>query len=126
MTTILIVEDSPTETYVLDNILRKKGYQTLAAATGERGIEMARTHQPDLILMDVVMPGLNGFQSTRKLAKDPETAAIPVIVVSSKDQPTDRIWALRQGARDYIVKPVQEDDLLTKVETQLRAVAGSG
>ncbi|MEL7375190.1 MAG: response regulator, partial [Pseudomonadota bacterium] len=75
--------------------------------------------QPDLILMDVVMPGMNGFQATRKLAKHDATAAIPVIVVSSKDQETDRIWALRQGARDYLVKPVAEDALIGKIRAQL-------
>ena len=123
MATILIVEDSPTEAYVLENMLKDQGYQTLTAASGEEALEMAGPRRPDLILMDVVMPGLNGFQTTRKLSKDAATADIPVIVVSSKDQPTDRIWALRQGARDYIVKPVEQADLLTRIEAQLRATA---
>lgn len=122
MATILLVEDSPTEAYVIANILARHGYQTLTAATGEEGINMARNHEPDLILMDVVMPGLNGFQTTRKLAKDEQTAHIPVIVVSSKDQDTDRIWAIRQGARDYIVKPVKEDLLIDRVQTHLARI----
>ncbi len=122
MATILLVEDSPTEAYVIADILARHGYQTLTAATGEEGINMARNHKPDLILMDVVMPGLNGFQTTRKLAKDEQTAHIPVIVVSSKDQDTDRIWAIRQGARDYIVKPVKEDLLIDRVQTHLAQI----
>ncbi len=122
MATILLVEDSPTEAYVMADILARHGYQTLTAATGEEGINMARNHKPDLILMDVVMPGLNGFQTTRKLAKDEQTARIPVIVVSSKDQDTDRIWALRQGARDYIVKPVKEDLLIDRVQAHLAQI----
>lgn len=122
MATILLVEDSPTEAYVIADILARHGYQTLTAATGEEGINMARSHKPDLILMDVVMPGLNGFQTTRKLAKDEQTAHIPVIVVSSKDQDTDRIWAIRQGARDYIVKPVKEDLLIDRVQTHLAQI----
>lgn len=119
MATILLVEDSPTDAYFIANILARHGYQTLTASNGEEGISLAKSNQPDLILMDVVMPGLNGFQTTRKLAKDTETAHIPVIVVSSKDQDTDRIWALRQGARDYIVKPVKEDLLIDRVQTHL-------
>ncbi|MDZ7754346.1 MAG: response regulator [Gammaproteobacteria bacterium] len=122
MPTILLVEDSPTEAYVIADILARHGYQTLTAATGEEGIDMARNHRPDLILMDVVMPGLNGFQTTRKLAKDEQTAHIPVIVVSSKDQDTDRIWAIRQGARDYIVKPVKEDLLIDRVQAHLAQI----
>ena len=100
-------------------MLDKHGFEVTTADSGSAGIAAAMREQPDLILMDVVMPGMNGFQATRKLAKNDATAAIPVIVVSSKDQETDRIWALRQGARDYLVKPVAEDALIGKIRAQL-------
>jgi len=96
--------------------MEKQGHQVSTAENGEEGIESAKLLKPDLILMDVVMPGLNGFQATRKLSKDDETSAIPVIMVTTKDQETDKVWAMRQGAKDYIVKPVSEDDLLEKVQ----------
>ena len=119
MAVILIVDDSPTELHVVQSMLDKNGFQTSTADTGEAGIAAALRDRPDLILMDVVMPGMNGFQATRKLSKNASTAGIPVIVVTSKDQETDRIWAMRQGARDYVVKPVQEQLLLEKIKEQL-------
>jgi twitching motility two-component system response regulator PilH len=97
MALILIVDDSPTE------------------------VRMAKAMKPDLIFMDVVMPGVNGFQATRKLASDPDTKAIPVIMVTSKDQETDRIWGMRQGAVDYLVKPVSMDKLVAKAQATLSA-----
>lgn len=115
MAKILIVDDSPTELHVLTQMLAKAGYETVSAEDGEEGIEKAKAEQPDLILMDVVMPGLNGFQATRKLSRDPATKDIPVIIVTTKDQDTDREWGMRQGAKDYMVKPVKNDDLLAKV-----------
>ncbi len=115
MATILIVEDSPTEAHFLSEMLRRNGFQTLIAADAEDGIQQARSHKPDVILMDLVMPGLNGFQATRLLTRDAETSSIPVVVVSSKGQETDKVWAQRQGARDYVTKPVNEDDLLRKL-----------
>ncbi len=120
MTRVLIVDDSPTETHLLRGMLEKHGYEVLAAETGESGIELARTLVPDLILMDIVMPGVNGFQATRKLSKDPATAGIPIIIISTKDQDTDRIWGMRQGARDYISKPVTEEQLVSAVKGVLR------
>ena len=117
--TILIVDDSPTEIHVLTRMLEKAGYRVVSAENGEAGIEEARRIKPDLVLMDVVMPGLNGFQATRKLSSNPETAAIPIIMVTTKDQETDRAWGLRQGAREYLVKPVSSDELLTKVRSLL-------
>lgn len=119
MSTILVVDDSPTDTHVLKTILDKNGYKVLTAPDGESGIQSAKLNQPDLILMDVVMPGLNGFQTTRKLSKDPDTLNIPVIIVTTKDQDTDRIWGLRQGAVDYIVKPVDETELIEKITPRL-------
>lgn len=121
MTRILIVDDSPTETHVLKTMLEKHGYQVSVATTGEEGIRLAKEAAPDLILMDIVMPGVNGFQATRKLSKDPETAAIPIVMVSTKDQDTDRIWAKRQGAKDYITKPVTETELLSKIKAALES-----
>jgi len=119
MAKILIVDDSPTELHVLSQILEADGHQTLTAQDGEAGIELAKQQAPDLILMDVVMPGLNGFQATRRLSRDPATQKIPVIVVTTKGQETDREWGMRQGARDYMVKPVQGPDLLAKVRSAL-------
>lgn len=119
MTRVLIVDDSPTETHVLRGMLEKHGYQVAVAENGEDGIKMAQSDTPDVILMDIVMPGVNGFQATRKLSKDPATAAIPIIIISTKDQDTDRIWGMRQGAKDYIPKPVTEDDLLQKINAAL-------
>lgn len=119
MAQVLIVDDSPTETHVLKSILEKNGYATISAVNGEEGIEQARLEKPDIILMDVVMPGLNGYQATRRLSRDPATASIPVIIVTTKNQETDKVWGLRQGAKGYIVKPVSELELLTKIKTVL-------
>lgn len=115
MAKVLIVDDSPTELYVLSKILEQASYQVVTANDGEEGLARAKAEQPDLILMDVVMPGLNGFQATRKLRRDPATQHIPVIMVTTKDQDTDREWGLRQGASDYMVKPVNGDALLEKI-----------
>ena len=112
---ILVVDDSPTERHVLVELLTRKGYQVLTAESGEEGIEKAKNEQPDLVLMDVVMPGLNGYQATRTLTRDDSTKHIPVIVCTSKGQETDKIWGLRQGAQDYMVKPINPEELLTKI-----------
>jgi twitching motility two-component system response regulator PilH len=117
--TILIVDDSPTETHILKGIVESGGYQVITAADGETGVAMAKESKPDLVLMDVVMPGLNGFQATRQLSKLPETQDIPVIVVTTKDQETDRAWGLRQGAKEYVVKPVAAEELLGKIRAVL-------
>ncbi|EXI66460.1 response regulator [Accumulibacter sp.] len=112
---ILVVDDSPTERYVLNELLTSNGYQVITAENGEEGIAKARSELPDLILMDVVMPGLNGYQATRTLTRDPATRSIPVIVCTTKGQETDKIWGLRQGAHDYMVKPVNGQELLAKI-----------
>ncbi len=119
MALVLIVDDSPTEVHVLTNVLEKHGFDTISADNGTQGIEAARRQNPNIILMDVVMPGINGFQATRKLARDPETSAIPVIMVTTKDQESDKVWGMRQGAFDYLIKPVTEDDLIDKVRAAL-------
>ena len=112
---ILIVDDSPTERHVLNDMLTKSGYEVVASDNGEDAIQKAKLLKPDLIVMDVVMPGLNGFQATRAISRDPETRTIPIILCTSKSQETDKIWGMRQGARDYIVKPVNRDELLEKI-----------
>ncbi len=121
MAQILIVDDSPTEAHVLKGILEKHGFEVETAESGTEGIERAKELKPDLILMDVVMPGLNGFQATRQLTKGAETSGIPVIIVTTKDQETDRVWGMRQGARDFISKPVGEKTLMEKINLVLAA-----
>jgi twitching motility two-component system response regulator PilH len=117
--TILVVDDSPTETAVFRNALIKAGFRVETAVNGEEGVEAAQRLHPNLILMDVIMPGLNGFQATRMLKRDPATAEIPVIVVTTKGQQTDRTWGLRQGAVDYLVKPVDPKELVARVKVAL-------
>jgi twitching motility two-component system response regulator PilH len=119
MPLILIVDDSPTEVHVMQKALERHGYRTAAAGDGAEGIRLAREMNPDLIFMDVVMPGMNGYQATRTLASDPKTRAIPIIMVTSKGQETDKIWGLRQGAVDYMVKPVSPDQLVAKAQATL-------
>lgn len=120
MARILIVDDSPTEVHVLKTWLEKNGHETASAENGQEGLETARREKPDLVLMDVVMPGMSGFQATRQLSKDPATANIPVLIVTTKDQETDKVWGMRQGATDYLVKPVTEEQLLAKVAEILK------
>ena len=121
MAKVLIVDDSPTEVHILKTMLTKNGHEVVVATSGEDGVEMAKAEKPDLILMDVVMPGMNGFQATRQISKNDNTAFIPVIMVTTKDQETDKVWAMRQGAKDYIVKPVQEKALIEHVNMVLSA-----
>ncbi|MDD4929582.1 MAG: response regulator [Gallionella sp.] len=112
---ILVVDDSPTERHIIGEVLTKQGYEVSFAESGELGVVKAKQDKPDLIVMDVVMPGLNGFQATRAITKEPETAHIPVILCTTKDQETDKIWGLRQGAKDYLVKPINPAELLGKI-----------
>lgn len=114
---ILIVDDSPTERYYLTEILVRNGFAVTTADNGEDALNKIRADRPELILMDVVMPGANGFQVTRSIARDPELSSVPVIICSSKNQETDRIWGMRQGAKDYFVKPVDADQLLARIAT---------
>ncbi len=115
MAVILIIDDSPTELHLFQNMLEKNGFDTLVADSGEDGLRQAKSSRPDCILMDVVMPGMNGFQATRELTRDPDTSSIPVIMVTTKDQETDKIWGMRQGAVEYIVKPVGEKQLVATI-----------
>ena len=111
MARILIVDDSPSQLLGLKRLVEKLGHETLTAEDGAAGVEATKREMPDLVLMDVVMPNLNGFQATRAISKDPATANIPVILVTTKDQETDRVWGMRQGAKAYVTKPVNEADL---------------
>jgi len=123
MALILIADDSPTEIYVLKKMLEKHDHQIITAEDGEQAVEVTNKEKPDLILMDVVMPRLNGFQATRRLSRDPATQHIPVIIVSSKNQETDKLWGMRQGARGYLGKPVTEEQLINEINTLLEAVS---
>ena len=119
MAKIMVVDDAPADLQNLKNILTKGGHQVIEVTSGQDSIAKAKAEKPDAIVMDVVMPGVNGFQATRQISKDPDTSAIPIIVVSAKNQETDRMWAMRQGAREYVVKPVKDADLLAKVKQVL-------
>ena len=113
---ILVVDDSATDRLYLTEMLQQAGFTVITAENGEECLTKVEAEQPDLVLMDVVMPGLNGFQATRALSKNPETAHIPVIMCTGKEQATDRLWALRQGAKDCVIKPVVSAELLAKIE----------
>jgi len=115
MAKILIVDDSQTQVSSLTKILTKHGHQAITAEDGDSAVKIARDELPDLILMDVVMPGLNGFQATRHITKTEDTQHIPVIILSSKDQETDKVWAERQGASGYIIKPAKENELMSAI-----------
>ena len=112
---ILVVDDSKTELMFLSDLLQKNGFAVKTAENAEDAMRRLEEDQPDLILMDVVMPGQNGFQLTRAIVRDPQYAAIPIILCTSKNQETDRVWGMRQGARDYIVKPVNAAELMSKI-----------
>ncbi|GAB6196110.1 response regulator [Lysobacter xanthus] len=121
MARILLIEDSPTESAVMTQLLERNGHQVMTSGSAEDGIEACRRERPDLVLMDVVLPGMNGFQATRALSRDAETKTIPVLIVSTKGMDTDRAWGLRQGAKDYIVKPPREDELISRINELLGA-----
>ena len=121
MARILLIEDSPTDTAVLTQLLERNGHQVLASGNAEDGIETCKREQPDLVMMDVVLPGMNGSQATRALSRDAATSTIPVLIVSTKGMDTDKAWGMRQGARDYIVKPPREDELIARINALLGA-----
>lgn len=112
---ILLVDDSPTELQIMGDFLAKNGYTVITAGNGEEAIDKAKAEHPDLILMDVIMPGMNGYQATRTITRDDATRGIPVIMCTSKSQETDRIWGMRQGALDYMTKPIDRNALLQKI-----------
>ena len=116
MARILIVDDSPSQLLGIQRIVEKLGHESITAEDGAAGVEVAKRELPDMVLMDVVMPNLNGFQATRTLSRDASTKHIPVILVTTKDQDTDRMWGLRQGAKAYLTKPFSEDELAEVIE----------
>lgn len=119
MARVMIVDDSPTDVQNIKGILVRAGHEALEATSGQDALDRIKKDLPDVVIMDVVMPGVNGFQATRMLSKDPATAKIPILVISSKNQESDRMWAMRQGAREYIVKPIKDSDLLAKIQLVL-------
>jgi twitching motility two-component system response regulator PilH len=121
MARILIVDDSPSQLLGIKRIVEKLGHEAVTAEDGAAGVEAAKREMPDLILMDVVMPNLNGFQATRTISKDPDTAHIPIVLVTTKDQDTDKVWGMRQGAKAYVTKPIKEDELVTTLKALLPA-----
>jgi twitching motility two-component system response regulator PilH len=116
MAKVLIVDDSPTQLQGLRLIVERMGHQVVTADDGAHGVAVAKKEIPDLVLMDVVMPNLNGFQATRQISKDPKTSHIPVILVTTKDQETDKVWGMRQGAKAYITKPIVESQLIETIQ----------
>ena len=115
MARILIVDDSPSQLMGMKRIVEKLGHEAVTAEDGAAGVEAAKANMPDLILMDVVMPNLNGFQATRAISKEATTAQIPVVLVTTKDQETDKVWGMRQGAKAYITKPFNESALIVGI-----------
>ena len=113
---ILIVDDSPTETFQFKQMLEEHGYEVIIAQNGRDGVAMAISEQPNVILMDIVMPDINGFQATRQIVRDQMTSHIPVIIVSSKNQETDKVWGERQGAQGYLTKPVDSEELVAVIQ----------
>ncbi|MCW4456212.1 response regulator [Flavobacterium sp. MXW15] len=115
MARILLIEDSPTDRAVFTQWLEKAGHEVVATDNAEDGLQIARTQTPNLVLMDVVLPGMSGFQATRAMSRDDATRHIPVLIVSTKGMETDKAWGMRQGAADYIVKPPREDELIARI-----------
>jgi len=120
---ILIIDDSPTDVRVFTTLLERAGHQVAAVSSAEEGIERAKADLPNLVIMDVIMPGMNGFQATRTLTRDPITAKVPIVMITTKSMETDRVWGLRQGARAFITKPVNEKELLACINDLLPGAA---
>ncbi len=123
MANILIIDDSPTDVRVFTTLLERAGYKVDSVGSAEEGIERVRLDKPNLVIMDVIMPGMNGFQATRTLTRDPATSNIPIVMITTKSMETDRVWGLRQGARAFITKPVNEKDLLACINDLLPSAA---
>ncbi|MEO8010957.1 MAG: response regulator [Dokdonella sp.] len=119
MAHIFIIDDSPTDVRVFTTLLERAGHRVSSAASAEEGIAKVRSVRPDLVIMDVIMPGMNGFQATRDLSRDAGTADIPILIITTKSMETDRVWGLRQGAKDFITKPVESKDLLQRIDNLL-------
>lgn len=120
MARILLVDDSETQRTTISQVLEKHGHEVITANDGETGVEYSKSQNPEIVLMDIVMPGLNGFQATRQISHDPETKHIPVILISNKDQETDKLWGTRQGAKGYLVKPIADSLLIGTINEFLK------
>jgi twitching motility two-component system response regulator PilH len=120
---ILIIDDSPTDVRVFTMLLERAGHRVDSVNNAEDGIERVRATRPDLVIMDVIMPGMNGFQATRTLTRDPVTADVPIVIITTKSMETDRVWGMRQGAKAFITKPVNEKELLTCIDELLPKAA---
>ena len=116
MARILLIEDSPTEAAVMVQLLERNGHQVTTSGNAEDGIASCKRDKPDLVLMDIILPGMIGFKATRALTRDADTRHIPVLIISTKGQETDRVWGMRQGAKDYIVKPPRESELMARID----------
>lgn len=125
MALILLVEDSPTQAYTTSRMLEKRGHRVVVAKSGKEGVQLAKEQTPDLVIMDIVMPDTNGFQATRAITGDASTSHIPIIMVSTKSQTTDKLWGLRQGAMSYLTKPLEERELITTVDHLLGSQAAA-
>jgi len=121
MARILIIDDSPTDVHIFSSLLEKAGHQVSSASTAEEGMLMVKREHPDLVIMDVVMPGMSGFQATRQLSHDAETSDIPILIVTNKSMDVDKLWGLRQGAKDYLSKPVHGTELLSRINNLVAA-----
>jgi len=121
MSKVLIVDDSPAQLYGLRKIVEQAGHEAVVAESGERALQLANDEQPAVILMDIIMPGMSGYQATRHLNRNEVTRKIPVIFVSSRSNETDRVWGMRQGARDYVTKPVNPQALLSAISAAMAA-----
>ena len=119
MAHICIIDDSPTDVHALSTMLAKGGHRVSSAPSAEQGIALVKREKPDLVIMDVIMPGMNGFQATRTLSRDTDTSSIPILIVTTKSMETDRVWGLRQGAKDFLTKPVSAQELLTRIQNLL-------
>ncbi|HVB84846.1 MAG TPA: response regulator [Rhodanobacteraceae bacterium] len=119
MAHILIIDDSPTDVRVFTTLLEKAGHRVSSAGNADDGIALVKRARPDLVIMDVIMPGMNGFQATRTLSRDAETQHVPILIITTKSMETDRVWGLRQGAKDFITKPVAEKELLARIQKLL-------
>ena len=119
MANILIIDDSPTDVRVFTTLLERAGHTVGSVNNAEEGIERVRAELPALVIMDVIMPGMNGFQATRTLSRDNDTSSIPIVIITTKSMETDRVWGLRQGAKEFLTKPVSEQELLSRIQNLL-------
>lgn len=117
---ILVVEDTPSEMELMVHYLRNSGWTVICATSAQEALDKAVEHQPDAIVTDVVMPGMSGFELCRSLKKQPETANVPIVICTSKNQDIDRLWGMKQGADAYVTKPYTQDQLVESVKSVMK------